>query len=239
MARRAKVSALMFSAMAATLLSVSACGSSSGSPGQPSNGETAKSGLQVSKDAAAALTASGAVHLAGTMTDAASKATETVDLQLQSDGTSGTVSEQGITINLISVGGDEYVKGPAGFYTKEKLASAVAAKLANKWVKLPAGTNAIEFSLASTAKSLQDPQAGETFKTKVESGTLNGQKVAIASLTNGSQLFVAATGKPYALKIVNSATDPNGKGILILSGFGDKKSITAPAGAIDASTVKA
>lgn len=222
----------------ATALSVGACGSS-GSSGAPANGEAKKSGLQVSKDSGAALNASGAVHFSGTLTDAASKTTETVDLQLQSDGTSGTLSEQGITVQVVSVAGSEYVKGPAAFYAKENLTSAVAAKLANRWVKLPAGTNAIQFSLASTAKSLQEPQSGETFEPKVTAGTLNGQKVVIARLTNGSQLFVAATGKPYPLKIVNSATDPTGKGVLVLSGFGKQVSIKAPAGALDASTVKA
>lgn len=211
-----------------TLIGLAGCGSSSG---PSSNGESSKTGPQVVKDAAAALGASSAAHIAGTVSD--SGKAEKVDLQLQTDGTSGTLDISGVPVSIVAVGGALYIKAPASFYTAQKATPAAAAKVANRWVKGPASTDISSLSLAGLAKSLPEPDAGTTIENKVTTGTLHGQKVVIVRESDGSLLYVAATGKPYPLRAVNSASSKAGPGDATFSAFGQHMTLKAPAGAID------
>ena len=189
------------------------------------------------KDAAAALGASGAVHLSGTMTDSGTSDSIKVDVQLQSDGTSGVLTIGGNPINIISTGSVNYVKTTAAFFVSEKVSAAVAAKLANRWVKLAASSSSDfdTFTLSAISKSLADPtQSSSVIEKTVTTGSLDGQKVVIVSQADGSQLFVAASGKPYPLKAVNSAKSKDGVGTLAFSDYGKHETIKAPAGALDA-----
>jgi hypothetical protein len=222
--------------LAVTAVALSACGSS----GPASNGEAKKSGPAVVKDAAAALSAAGAVHFSGTITDSDSKTPDKVDLQLQSDGTSGSLTSSGYEIDLISIAGVTYEKAPAAFYTSEKAPAAAATALGGHWVKLAASDSSefSDFTLAGVAKSLTDPtQNSSATEQKTTSGTLNGQKVVIVHQADGSQLFIAATGKPVPLKVINSSKSKDGTGTLVLSGYGKHQVIKAPAGAIDPTKV--
>ncbi|MCW2546569.1 MAG: lipoprotein [Mycobacterium sp.] len=224
-------------AIAVTAVAVSACGSS----GPSNNGEAKKSGPQVVKDASTALAAAGAVHFAGTITDSDTKTKTKVDMQLQSDGTSGSLTSAGYQIDLIAINGVTYEKAPAAFYTSQKAPAAAAAALGGHWVKLSGSdsdSDFTQFTLAGVAKSLTDPtQNSSPTEQKVTTGTLDGQKVVIVRQADGSQLFIAATGAPLPLKVVNSDKSQDGSGTLILSGYGKHQVIKAPAGAIDASTV--
>jgi hypothetical protein len=222
--------------IAVTVASLSACGSSSAG-----NGEAKKSGPQVVKDASAALGAAGAVHFAGTIIDADSKAQTKVDMQIQSDGSSGSLTSGGFEIDLVVVDGATYEKAPAAFYTSEKAPAAAAKALGGHWVKLTtadADSDFGDFTLAGVSKSLADPtQNSSPTEQKITTGTLDGQKVVIVRQADGSQLFIAATGKPLPLKVVNSAKSKDGSGTITLSGYGKHQIIKAPAGAIDASKV--
>lgn len=216
-------------AFAAAALLLSACGTSSG---PPSNGEAKKSGQQVIKDSAAALGKVTAVHFAGTQTDPATKKQSSVDLQLQSDGTSGLVTFAGTPVHIVSTGGVSYLKAPAAFYINEKAASAVAAQYADRWVKLPKGSTFATFNLAAIAKAAAQPSSDSPVQKKVTTGTLDGQKVVIVSQADGSQLMVAATGEPLPLKTVNSPTSKEGAGSTTFTGYGKHVTIAAPAGAV-------
>lgn len=233
MARLSARPALALS-LAAGAVIVSACGSS----GPASNGEAKKTGPEVVKDASAALGASKAVHFAGTTTDSSTKQTATLDLHLQSDGTSGTITIAGSPVNVVSVGGVSYLKAPAAFWVTSGSSATVAAKLANKWVKAPAGSSFDSFNLAAISKSLAEPTDTQIVKA-VKTSTLDGQKVVIVSQTDGSQLFVAATGKPYPLKVVNSTKSKDGAGSVSLTDYGKSVVIKAPAGALDATQIAA
>jgi hypothetical protein len=219
-------------ALAVSAVVVSGCGSSSS--GASSNGEAKKTGPEVVKDAAAALAASGAAHVTGTATDPSTKQTESLDLQLQSDGTSGSITSGGTKVDIVAVGGADYIKAPASFYVAQKATPAVAAKLGNQWVKSPSGSTFDSFTLAAISKSLSEP-TDSSIEQKVTTGSLNGQEVVIVKQVDGSQLYVAATGKPYPLKTVNSAKSKNGAGTVTLTDFGKQVVIKAPAGALDAS----
>jgi hypothetical protein len=222
-----------------SLLPLTGCGSSSSGPA--SNGEAKKTGAQIEKDAAAALASSGAAHLAGTLNAADSTGPVGINFHLQSDGSSGTLNSAGFPVNIVSVGGINYVKAPTGYWVAAKVPSAAAAKLGGRWVKVPTNSSFSDtstlLSLPSFAASVSKLDPGVTINPKVTTTTLNGQQVVVVSQSDGSQVYVAATGKPYPLKIVSSGTGT--KGVATLSGFGKTVALKAPAGAIDASAVSA
>ena len=220
--------------LAASAVIISACGSS----GPAGNGEAKKTGAEVAKDAAAALGATTAVHFSGSATDSSSKQPISLNLQLQSDGTSGTVTIAGTSVNVVAVGGKSYIKAPASFYVTEGSTATVAAKLADKWVTAPSGSSFDSFNLAAISKSLGDPTT-TTINKAVKTGSLDGQSVVIVTQADGSQLFVAATGKPYPLKIVNSAKSKDGVGAASLTDYGKHIEIKAPAGAQDPTQIAA
>jgi hypothetical protein len=125
-----------------------------------------------------------------------------------------------------------YLKAPAAFYTNEKATAAITAEFANRWVKLPAGSTFTTFNLAAIAKAAGQPSGDSPVQKKVTTGTLNGQKVVVVSQADGSQLIVAATGKPFPLKTISSAKSKAGAGTTTFTDYGKHVAITAPAGAI-------
>jgi hypothetical protein len=207
--------------LAAVLLT--ACGGSDG------NGESAKKGPQVAADAANALEKSGAVHLTGT--GATNGTAIKIDLRLQGNDATGTLTEGSDKIKLIGSGGKLYVQASTGFWTQAGVPESAAGGLAGKWVIVPssAAGQVLPFTLSSLADQLKHP-TGATIKDAVHTGTLKGQKVVVETQTDGSTLDVAATGTPYPLQTVDKGSDA---GTISASDFGKKTTITAPSGAID------
>jgi hypothetical protein len=210
-----------------SLVTLSACGSSSSG-----NGEAKKKGPQVSKDTAAALKAAGSARFQGTETDGESNAA--IDLTLVPTGATGTITQSGVTINLINTGGSSYVKAPASFFVAEGATAANAATVANKWVKLPASaTDFAEFTLNALSTDLGKADAGFKINDAVTTGKVGDQDAVILKQSDGSQLYVAAKGTAYPLKLVSAGTT---KSTSTFTDFGKKVTVTAPAGAIDLSS---
>ncbi|MBN1094318.1 hypothetical protein JKP75_18230 [Blastococcus sp. TML/M2B] len=108
-------------------LLLTACGGDS-----PLEGKT---GSEVAELAADALEESGAVHMAGTMTTDGEEGE--VDLQLQDDDASGTITLGGVEIELISVDGDVYMKAAPEFWASFGMPEEAAAEFDGKWVAVP------------------------------------------------------------------------------------------------------
>jgi hypothetical protein len=214
-------------AAAASVLVISACGSSSSG-----NGEDKKKGPQVSKDTAAALKSAGSARFQGVQTEGTNSAT--IDLQLVPDGAVGTIKQSGSTVNLINSGGSSYLKAPASYFVAQGVAAAKAATIDNKWVKLPKDSNNFaEFTLNALSDDLAKPTSGSTIEDKVTPGKVGDESVVILRQTNGSQLFVATDGPAYPLKLVSNGTS---KTTSTFTDFGKKVTVTAPADAVDLSS---
>jgi hypothetical protein len=221
--------------VATTTALLAACGSSSS--GASSNGETRKTGLQVAKDAAAAINSSGAVHLSGSVPDAAANTPESVDMQLQTEGTSGSFAASGVTVNITRVNGITYVKAPASFYVSGGITAANAEKVANRWLKLPSDSSLNKsYRFADLVTSFTTQESG-TIIGKVTQGQVNGQKVVIVAETDGSKLYVAATGTPYPLRETGPIKNAGTKSVLTLSGFGKHTALSPPQGAVDVTKI--
>lgn len=218
---------------AAVLVPVLALSLLAGCGGNDGNGESAKKGPQVAADAAKALKDSGAVHVTGTGTSDGKPLS--LDLHLQGADAQGTITQDGVTLQVISTGGKLYSQAPAAFWTAQGLPAAVGSSLAGKWVIIPSDAGSVlPVTLDSLAQDLQKPSDGTTLEDKVGTSTFQGKNVVVITGSDKSTVDVAATGTPYPLHSVSKGTDP---GTVTLSDFGKKTSIAAPAGALDLSTL--
>jgi hypothetical protein len=205
--------------LAAAALLLSACG------GGPLDGKT---GQEVAEAAAAALEEAGAVDVTGTMSTQGEEGE--VDLHLQGDSASGTLTLAGAEIQLINVDGTAYLQGAPEFWSSFGLAPDAAAQLDGQWVVVPTEVGAAfaEFSLAGFVDELRNPD-GEV-KEDVTEGEVDGEDVVIVEQENGSSLKVANADPTYPFELTNSG---DSTGTVTFSGFGEMEDITAPADAVN------
>lgn len=203
---------------AAAALVLAGCGGSS------DNGEAKKSGPQVAADAAAALKAAGAFHVVGTMTQDGKPSN--IDLQIQNNDVSGTMTLDGAKVELVVLGGKAYIKGDSKFWTSNNVPSQTAALLNGRWVAAPASaaSDLADLSANGLAKELQNP-TDSPLTDPVHKAKVDGKSVVVVTQKDGSELDVAAKDKPYPLRIVNKGDQA---GSLNFTGYGEKKPIKTP-----------
>ena len=138
---------LCFATLAASsALTMAACGSSSNSR-EPSavvkadNGEAAKAGPEVLKDAVAAMTAAGAVHVTMVGTQGKPAQTVTEDGHIQSDGLMGSAKSAAGEEDFIAIGKTFYVKGFGADPSGSTLPASLK-KYANRWVEFSGDSQA-------------------------------------------------------------------------------------------------
>jgi len=215
----------------AILVAAAALLTGCGGSGAKSNGEAQKSAVQVAKDTVAAATAASAVHVAGSIVSSGTPLTLDITI-VKGAGGSGTMSEQGLTFQLVRVNGKAYIKGSDAFY-KKFAGPSVAALLHDKWLEGSATTgNLAALTALTDISKLFNGALGSHGALKNEGETTyKGQKVvAIKDLSKGGTLYVAATGTPYPVAIVGSGS--NG-GAILFGNWNKPVPITAPKGAID------
>jgi hypothetical protein len=205
---------------------VAGCGGS----GSKSNGEAKKAASQVLADALAAAQGASGVHVSGSIVSGGEPLT--LDLGLdKGTGGSGTMSENGLSFQLIRVGGKAYIKGSDAFY--KKFAGAGAAQLLHgKWLEGSATTGnlAALTSLTDISKLFNGALASHGKLSNGGETTYKEQKVvAIKDTSKDGILYVAATGTPYPVAIVGA----NKSGAISFDEWGKTVTITAPKNAVD------
>jgi len=204
-------------ALGATLL-LAACGSS------PLDGKT---GQEVAEAAAAALEEAGSVDLAGTMSTQGEEGE--VDLHLQGEDAIGSITMNGVELELLSADGAVYLKGAADFWTSFGMPAEGAAMFEDRWVIVPEqGAGQFQqFSLAGIVDLFRNPES--EIDGDVSPEEADGKDVVVVTQEDGSKLTVANEDPTYPLSI---ASEEDG-GKLEFSRFGEKEEIVAPDDAID------
>ena len=204
--------------VAATALLLSACG------GGPLDGKT---GPEVADAAADALEEAGSVHVAGDVTQEGEEGS--IDLHLQGEDATGSITMAGAELQLLSVGGKVYLQGGSDFWGSFGLPEDAAALLDGNWVIVPdaAASQFEEFSFAGIVDSLRNPES--EVKEEVTSDEVDGKEVVVVEQEDGSRLSVADDEPSYPL----SLEDASDSSTLTLSRFGEEEDITAPADALD------
>lgn len=150
--------------------------------------------------------------------------------------TTGTLVINGQTVHLLKVGSTVYMSADKSFWTKN--ANAAAAQLfAGKWVY-----GSINQSTFSDFQSFLDRQSlvssffsnvspNGSYK-KLRVSTINGQKVVgISDRTDNGTLYVAASGRPYIVRLQGG--DSSGSADLTFTHYGRTVKVKAPSGAIN------
>jgi hypothetical protein len=203
------------------------CGGSSSS----GSGLASKSPSEIVAAAQTAADSASSVHVAGSIVNGHTPIT--LDMELASGtGGRGRLSENGVSFELIEVGGYVYIKGSQAFYSH--VAGAAAAQLLQgKWLKASASnrTFASLTSLTDLRKLLDSTLASHGALTKGATSTVEGQQaVAIKDATRGGTLYVATTGTPYPLRLAKGG---NSGGEIAFNRWNKPVTLKAPANAVD------
>ena len=229
-------------AVLAVAFGTAACGgSSSASSTQTAttNGEDTKTADQIIGDARAAADSASSVHLTGQVPQ--SKTPIMVDLHLSAThAATGTLEFNGATADVVRVGSTVYVKGPLSFYAVVGAPAAAIVQLAGKWVQAPIGSSALS-SFRSFFALTDFHQLMATVLTptalpiaKAGTGTVNGTQVVYLTDAKKDGLAISLVGTPYPVAVI---PPPGQQGQLTFSGWNASIAVTAPAGAINLSTL--
>ena len=214
-------------ALALTLvLPATGCGGGSSS----SNGEAAKSGAQVYNDAKEAATGASSVHISGAFKDASE--TVKLDLVLGAVAAKGFMAQDSARADIARVGNIAYMRASTDFW-RTFAGAAAAQALHDKWLKGSATKQPFSAfaQFMSINALLSAAFKGHGKLTNLGERTYKGQKVvAIKDAKDGSIVYVAATGKPYVVATT-------GGGTISFTDWNKQVSITAPAGAVDISSL--
>lgn len=130
-----------------------------------------------------------------------------LELSADRDGTCvGTIGFGGVTGELLSVDGAEYLRGDEAFWTKTAGADAkaVVTLLGDRWAKLDGGDQFSSFCDLDEFFDEIDKTSGATTQTKGKTAEIGGlEAVEITSNEDGGTVhgWVATEGKHYLLKV--------------------------------------
>jgi hypothetical protein len=219
-------------ALVLTAALLAGCGSS-GKSAKP-NSEASKPAARVLADAKAAATSASSAHVSGNIKSNGTP----IELDLSTvrgKGATGSMSTNGLSFDLTRIGDTVYIKGSDAFY-KHFAGAGVAQLLHGKWLKASATHGRLR-SLAPLTSlgalfagiSAHHGKLANDGKTTYK-GT---DVVAIRDTSDGSKLYVAATGKPYPVAIVGGRKGDSGA--ITFDDWNKSVSLSAPGNAVDIS----
>jgi hypothetical protein len=202
------------------------CGSASSSTSRVGSAAPA----QIVAAARAAALGAATVHVSGSIAHEGKSIS--LDLELESGkGGKGTVVTEGLAIKLIQIDGTVYVNGSGAFY--RQVAGATAARaLRGKWLKAPGSAG--NFSSLASLTNLDNLVATtlEAHGTLSRAGTMTvgGEPaVGVRDRGKGGTLYVASTGSPFPLEIVEGGSG----GKIVFDRWNEAVTLEAPVGAIN------
>jgi hypothetical protein len=188
------------------------------------NGESGKSAGQILRDVRAAVTKASSVHLSG---DVQGTTTVGLDLYLAAKGGRGTVSTNGLRIRVTRIGNAAYLSSSNAFYRQFTNAAGMHL-LQGRWLKVP-----VSNARFGAFGDLTDMQAllATILQPKgavVKAGTQTLHGIAVIGLrdsTGGGTLYIAATGPPFPVELVQSGAH---HGVVTFDHWGGPVVLRAP-----------
>jgi hypothetical protein len=200
---------------AAAAVAVAGCGSSGSSSNSSSKEPSAaqlQSSVKQSVRDASSVKVNGQVSQKGVPVG--------VDLGLHRNGDmSGTISENGANLQVLSVGGKVYIKATPAFLKEVKAPADACAVMCGRWVELPA-QEARQITGQLSMNSLTGVGATEAGST-----TVDGQHAWVLKGTDGTKVAVSSANKHYPLQATGGST---GHGTLKFSQWNSVPPPTAP-----------
>jgi hypothetical protein len=201
------------------------------------NGEAALPAERILADARDAARGASSVHVAGRVpTDGQ---TATIDVRLVAGrGGAGNLTLGGTAVDLVQIGDDVYLKGGRGLFERSGAPSGVVQLLAGKWFKAPSSGSFASLSQLTDMRKLLDsllkPRTGSISKAGLS--RVNGTPTVVLRSDDGT-LDVSLRGQPYPLLVQSRAGSGAARGRVTFSEWNQPVQLTAPANALDFSTV--
>jgi hypothetical protein len=234
---------MRFLAAAVVVVALASAGCGGGSsPSVSSNGEASKPAKQVLADALKAAKAASSVHVSGYM-DLAFR--EPLDATIEKGkGFTGWNTVYGRKVDVAVVGSKSYIRAPAAFWATYASSLGIAdTTLDGKWIEFSQS----DWTACALLQEIVDSVSLESiFGTLTshmgaltsESTTYKGESVVAvhgpSSAGRSRWVYVAATGTPYPVAIEIKGSMP---ALVSFDSWGKSVSLTAPAGAIEISTL--
>ena len=178
-----------------TAVAVCACGSSD--PAEPSAASLVKAAQTAARSA-------NSVHVDGSVSESGAPVGLNLGINRAGD-MSGTVSEHGVKLNLVSANGKVYIKANEAFLKQAGAPPATCKLVCGKWVQLPPAQASQLTSQLTMAKLTGQTGAsagtGPAKVTKAGTGSVNGQPTWVVKGPNGAKLNVSQHGTHYPLKV--------------------------------------
>ncbi|KUL41157.1 hypothetical protein [Streptomyces regalis] len=230
---RARRAALV-SAMCALVVSGTALTGCSEDPDEGTNGVGKLPAAEIQRKTRAAADSTDAVRLSGNVVT--SGRTYKLDMRLNSDGATGSVTAQGATFELLRIGEQLYLKADAGFWSdaggesgEGKGDAAAADKLNGKFVKVPQGDPSYKKFSGFTDKDVLLDGLLTLHGTLATDGHHEQDGTRTIRITgdkgSGGTLDVSLEGTPYPLRL----TRAGGGGTLTFSSWGKDFTLEKPA----------
>lgn len=210
-------------AVAGTVLALAGCGSAgaggaaraggAGSPVAPEPPPTTPkpqlAATALTADMKSAIRSASSVHISGQLMEGGKKVGLDVGV-LRSGQLSGTITESGVPLEIIVIGGKAYVKATAAFLRELRAPAGVCGVICGKYVELPeAKTTELtrSLSLARLTRSL----TGETPPfTNDGTASFGGQKAFVLRTAQGGIVDLAQAGRHYPLAVASPDGRPGG-----------------------------
>ncbi|WP_299528420.1 hypothetical protein [uncultured Streptomyces sp.] len=226
--RRTALAAVLCAGLAVTTLT----GCAGDDPDAGTNGLGKLSATEIDRKARAAADTAAAVRLSGKLI---SKGGDyTLDMQLNADGGTGSVTSKDNTFALLRVGDDLYLKADAAFWAQhgEGEDSATdgeaAAKLDDKYVKVPEDDPTYDQLRGFTEKKtlLDGLLTLHGSVNKGDRGKVTGVRTIeiMGGKGEGGALDVSLEGSPYPLRVARGG----GGGTITLADWGKAFALEAP-----------
>jgi hypothetical protein len=190
----------------------------------PGNGFASQSANNILAAARTSAQQALSVHVVGAVQDTSFDITFVRD-----EGSVGSVTVGGTTVEIVASGDRFYMRGDAEFY-RQSGGEALAELVGDRWLSGPVDDP--QFSgiapLANVDRLLEESLDPSGTVRKGEETTVEGQP-AIALVTDEGTLDVATTGTPFPLRI----TAQEDKGEMSFEGWDEEVEIPVPDDAID------
>lgn len=187
-------------------VAISSCGSSA--PAEPSASALASSVRNSVHNASS-------VHVNGSVTDNGTPVGLNLGVNRAGD-ISGTVSEHGAKLNVLSTSGKVYIKATEAFLKEAGAPSSACSLVCGKWVQLPpsqASRLTSQLTMANLTGETAAAAGAKAQFSKAGNGTVNGQSTWVLKSANGTKLDVTQQSTPYPVQVKS----PTGQGVITYS----------------------
>jgi hypothetical protein len=219
---------LPFCAVAALALASAALLAGCGDGASVENGAEEKTPAQIVALASAAAAHAASVHVAGSILSEGKPISLNMEL-VAGQGGQGRVSLDGTSFRLVGIDDAVYVSGDTAFYTR--FAGPTAARvMRGKWLKgAQVGAFRSLASLTRLGSFLRSALSSHGALARGAGAIVAGQRaVAVRDTAGGGTLYVASSGTPYPLEIVE-----RDGGRLVFDRWNQAVTLSVPTDAID------